>query len=520
MTRDTCSPRTLLGVETEYACTVFDGPGASLDRRVYLRRLIERVRAKMSCLSGGCEGDLYLSNGARLYIDAGLHCEYATPECSSPEELVAHVRAGDRIVGDMAAELQASDSDVSEVLISKCNVDYVTGTTWGSHESYLHRQSQSAFPNQIIPHLVSRIIYTGAGGFDNTCLGLEFLLSPRVVHLVQAISPNSQSQRGIFHTKQESLSGGGYRRLHLLSGESLHSETADYLRLGTTALVAKLVDAGLKPAQGMELRDPVGAMRVFAADPSCRAMAPLRGAGSVTALDLQQHYLEVVRARLDAPYMPDWAPRLCRYWEFMLDALRVTPELAAAMLDWPIKFAVFRKRAAQRGFAWTTIAHWNAALEGVETGARCFGSVSPTAAKLLQDLPPESVAAVRQRVSNSDLDWRELDAFLALRCELCEIDTRFSQLGQQGIFSSLDKSSMRSHQVVGAADIAKAKDVPPQATRAKRRGQWIARLTSTSSDYICDWTGIWNRGSDQFLDLRDPFDSEECNWQPIREKVR
>lgn len=514
MTKQNCSSYTLLGVETEYAFTAFDDRGGSLNRSAYLQLLIERVKDKMSCLSGACESDLYLANGARLYIDAGSHCEYATPECISPEELVAHIRAGDQIVGDMAAELQASESDVAEVLVSKCNVDYLTGAAWGSHESYLHTQSQRAFPSQIIPHLVSRIIYTGTGGFDNTCLGLKFLLSPRVVHLVQAVSPNSQAQRGIFHTKRESLSGGDYHRLHILSGESLHSETADYLRLGTTALVAKLIDAGVKPGQGMELHDPVDAMRVFAADPSCTATAPLRDTGKVTALELQQHYLDEVQARLDAPYMPDWAPRLCRYWQFILGALLGTPEVAMAILDWPMKLAVFRKRAVQRGFPWTTIPRWNAALAGVATQARTPRSASPAAANLHDALPSEEVARVRDQVRRSGLDWDDLDAFLALRCELCEIDTRFLQLGERGIFSNLDKSNMRPHQLVRTLDIATAKAAPPQMTRAKPRGKWIAELSSISDDYVCDWTGIWNRECQQFLDLREPFATEECTWQP------
>ena len=31
---------------------------------------------------------VYLGNGSRLYLDAGRHPEFCTPECRSPEELV------------------------------------------------------------------------------------------------------------------------------------------------------------------------------------------------------------------------------------------------------------------------------------------------------------------------------------------------------------------------------------------------------------------------------------------------
>ncbi len=40
----------------------------------------------------------FLGNGGRFYIDRGAHPEYATPECSSIREVVAHEKAGDRTV--------------------------------------------------------------------------------------------------------------------------------------------------------------------------------------------------------------------------------------------------------------------------------------------------------------------------------------------------------------------------------------------------------------------------------------
>lgn len=45
--------------------------------------------------------DRVLANGARFYNDHG-HPEYATPECSDIRDLVAHDKAGERIVFDAA----------------------------------------------------------------------------------------------------------------------------------------------------------------------------------------------------------------------------------------------------------------------------------------------------------------------------------------------------------------------------------------------------------------------------------
>ena len=114
--------------------------------------------------------------------------------------------------------------------------------------------------------LVSRIVFTGAGGFDNRAPGLQFLLSPRVPHLVRVVSNESMHTRGIFHTKDEPLCGGGYRRLHVLCGEALCSEASTWLRVATTALVVCLAEAGVDVSRSVQLTAPLGALRAFAAD--------------------------------------------------------------------------------------------------------------------------------------------------------------------------------------------------------------------------------------------------------------
>ena len=89
--------------------------------------------------------------------------------------------------------------------------------------------------------MVSRLIYTGAGGFDATSSGIRFVLSPRVPHLAAEVSELSTLSRGVLHTKNESLSSAGYNRLHLLCSESLFSEWAIFLRVGVTAIVVAMI---------------------------------------------------------------------------------------------------------------------------------------------------------------------------------------------------------------------------------------------------------------------------------------
>ena len=77
--------------------------------------------------------DHVLRNGARLYNDHG-HPEYATPECGDLRSLVAHDKAGERIVLQCA---QTYGERVGKLVeIWKNNTDF-HGASYGSHESYL-----------------------------------------------------------------------------------------------------------------------------------------------------------------------------------------------------------------------------------------------------------------------------------------------------------------------------------------------------------------------------------------------
>ena len=117
---------------------------------------------------------------------------------------------------------------------------------------------------------------TGAGGFIPKFPGIDFVLSPRVAFIEQVVSKGSTEDRGIFHEKDESLSTEGFHRLHILLGDSLCSHRAMFLKYGTAAVVVSMIDAGLRPGDAVQLRDPLGALRRFAGDETCRSEVPLQ----------------------------------------------------------------------------------------------------------------------------------------------------------------------------------------------------------------------------------------------------
>ena len=261
----------LFGLETEYAMVPVGCQRVAVDRDRLIARLAERANDTLPSLPDGTGHGVFLGNGARFYIDCGHHPEMTTPEVANPWDAVRYVLAGERILERLFDGAGSGADGLPSVLLFKGNVDYDTRATWGCHESIMHRVDPALLPAQLIPHLVSRIVFTGAGGFDPLSPGLEFMLSPRAVFLEHEVSGESTSGRGIFHTKNETLCKEGYQRLHILCGESLCSQTAMWLRTATTVLVVALIEGGAEPGSGVELSAPLDALRTVAGDSTCRA---------------------------------------------------------------------------------------------------------------------------------------------------------------------------------------------------------------------------------------------------------
>jgi len=463
----------LFGVETEYAFAVLGRDGQALSAEALLYQLMELASARLPCLSDEYSRGIFLANGARFYVDCGLHLEMTTPECANPWDVVRYILAGEKILGRLAEELEARDRAIKEILLFKTNVDYSSQATWGCHESYLHRSNPCLLPEQIIPHLVSRVIYTGAGGFNSKVPQLEFTVSPRVWHLEASISQESTYRRGVFHTKNETLSTSGYHRLHLLCGESLCSHTAMWLRTATTALVVALIDGGVPLGAQVTPSSPLHAMQTFASDPECRARVQVTGGRPMSALDIQRHYLAHAESHMHDDFMPSWAPDACRRWREILDRIEQGRQAVATCLDWAIKRELYAQHAHRHGVDWAA-------------------------------LPRRTLLAARADGTHP---------MAPLRNEFCEIDVRFGQVGRgKGTFEALDRAGVLDHRVPGVDNIEHAMENPPATGRAKIRGQCIRRLASEHSLYACSWNGIWDVTSGRKLDLQDPFASEEI-WQ-------
>lgn len=490
----------MFGLETEYGFHVTrrdPGAGDGFERTAALQTLLHHARKALPCVPGRASQGLFLASGARFYVDCG-HPEWATAECLEPGDLVRQMIAGEQALLSLAAEVKRRATWIDEIHFWKANVDHGgTHAAFGSHESYAHRCDPAVVARAIIPHLVSRIIYTGAGGFNNLSPGLEWLRSPRVAHLGHVVSQHSTGNRAIVHTKDETLSGPGHHRLHLICGDSLSGQTGLWLRFATTALVVALAEAGREPAKRVALEDPLGAMQALARDPGCSVSVATADGRRLTALEIQRHYLAEAEAHVEEESMPMWAEEACKRWRAALDLLEADAAGAGAArtFDWAIKRMVYGARLERAGWSWERVERWSQALGQAAADGSC---------------PDPHLRAL-------GLEARDLPGFHALRQQMLEIDVRFSRLGEQGIFSSLDRAGVLRHRVLedDPAGPAAPPGPAPPAGRARLRGDAIRALAGRPG-VSAEWQGVYDeRGKrKQFLDLGDPY-ANRAEWKEL-----
>jgi Pup amidohydrolase len=294
------------------------------------------------------KSDLVLGNGARYYNDHA-HPEYCTPECSTVEELVAHDRAGERILMRCAQKL--SEERESAVCLYKNNTDF-RGHSYGCHENYLLPRSLpwEKLARGIQAFLVTRQIVAGAGKFaieeEDKFVGSGFQISQRSDFFSELQSVDTMQRRPIVNTRDEPHANPNlFRRFHVILGDANMSPFATRLKIGTTMLVLEALARDPKRTYSV-LADPLLALVTISRDGKFHWEVPLQDKKTSSALDLQREYLKAVTELCDlsdpskASIASDWAK--------VLQDLGTDPMRCRDRLDWAAKLALIREfQAAQ-----------------------------------------------------------------------------------------------------------------------------------------------------------------------------
>ncbi|MDO5500050.1 MAG: Pup--protein ligase [Propionibacteriaceae bacterium] len=418
--------RRIYGLETEFGviCNTHGQRRLSADEAA--RHLFRDV------VAWGRSSNVFLGNGSRIYLDVGSHPEYATAECDSITQLIAHDRAGERIFVDLAerASARLADEGVDgDLYLFKNNTDS-HGNSYGCHENYLVGRTRELAPITaiLVPFLVSRQLICGAGKLAPNG---EFRVSQRADHMWDGVSSATTRMRPMINTRDEPHADPGrFRRLHVIVGDSNVSETSTWLKVGSAELVLRLIESGAA-LRNLALENPIRAVRDLARDPFGRATVTLATGRTVTGLELQQAYLQAAKDLVDRHGDPgETLTGVLALWERVLTALEArdaTP--LEADIDWAIKLKLLRRYADRNQLAWTD-----------------------------------------PRIQQLDLAYHDIAP-------------------GRGLFSVLEARGQVSR-VVDDEAIHQARNSPPPTTRARLRGAFVDAAQAAGVDYTVDWTTL------------------------------
>lgn len=466
----------IFGLETEYGIAYTQREGRRLGPEEIARYLFRPV------VEWGRSSNVFLPNGARLYLDVGSHPEYATAECDALPDLLAQDAAGDAIMVDLLARAQAAmaeDGIDGTAHLVKNNTDSA-GNSYGSHENLLVRRSMdfSHLTSVLLPFLVARQLMVGAGAViprtvstdlrpadsnraaapGSTPAGpavpatgdLVYGLSARSDVMWEGVSSATTRSRPIINARDEPHADAAqYRRLHVIVGDSSMSRTTTELKVGSAVLVLDLIESGAA-IRDLSLRNPIRDIRHIARDVTGRHVLELASGERLTVIELLSIYLERARAlveRGDHSLGSDaTAARVVDRWARVLAAVE-SGDLSGidTEIDWVIKKTLVERY-----------------LERSEVG--------------LAD----------PRIARLDFAYHDLTP-------------------GSGMFARLEEAGLAARGVEPAA-VQRAVEEPPATTRAAVRGRFVAAAHAARRDFTVDWVHL--RLNDQLqraVVLKDPF---------------
>ncbi|MGA0841977.1 MAG: proteasome accessory factor PafA2 family protein, partial [Candidatus Nanopelagicales bacterium] len=272
----------IFGLETEYGITCVSDGIRRLSPDEVARYLFRRV------VAWGRSSNIFLTNGARLYLDVGSHPEYATAECDDLHTLVVQDRAGERILESLVVDAQKRMQDegiIGKIHLFKNNTDSA-GNSYGCHENYLveRKRDFNLLLESLVPFLITRQVITGAGRIVHSPRGSFYSLSQRADHIWEGVSSATTRSRPIINTRDEPHADAEkYRRLHVIVGDSNMSEVTTQLKVTITDLMLKMLEDGIV-FRDFTIENPIRAIRDISNDIEMKKTIKLANGKDITAL--------------------------------------------------------------------------------------------------------------------------------------------------------------------------------------------------------------------------------------------
>jgi len=300
----------------------------------------------------------------------------------------------------------------------------------------------------LIPFLVTRQIICGAGKVLQTPRGAVYCVSQRAEHIWESVSSATTRSRPIINTRDEPHADAErFRRLHVIVGDSNMSETTMLLKVGSTDLVLRMIEAGAM-MRDLSLDNSIRAIREVSHDMTGRSRVRLANGRELSALEIQYEYLNKAKDFTDKNGADPVSKRVLDMWERALSSIESgNLDLIAREIDWVTKYQLIERYRARH------------------------------------DLPLSS-----PRVAQLDLAYHDVHR-------------------GRGLYYLLQRAGA-VERTARDIDIFEAKSVPPQTTRAKLRGEFIRRAQEKRRDFTVDWVHLkLNDQAQRTVLCKDPFRS-------------
>src|SRR5476651_268944 len=328
--------RRIFGLENEYGVTCTFHGQRRLSPDEVARYLFRRV------VSWGRSSNVFLRNGARLYLDVGSHPEYATPECDSLVDLVTHDKAGERILEGLLVDADRrlrEEGIAGDIYLFKNNTDSA-GNSYGCHENYLvgRHGEFGRLADILIPFLVTRQIICGAGKVLQTPRGAVYCISQRAEHIWESVSSATTRSRPIINTRDEPHADAErFRRLHVIVGDSNMSEYSTFLKVGTTSILLAMLEDSSTVLRDLTLENPIRAIREISHDITCQRRVRLANGRELSAVEIQSEYLNRAQRFAKRRGLPPLEQRALEMWDHVMTHLEDDPLKLGTEVDWVIK---------------------------------------------------------------------------------------------------------------------------------------------------------------------------------------
>ncbi|GAA2980454.1 Pup--protein ligase [Streptomyces fulvorobeus] len=439
--------RRIFGLENEYGVTCTFRGQRRLSPDEVARYLFRRV------VSWGRSSNVFLRNGARLYLDVGSHPEYATPECDNVTELVTHDKAGERILEGLLVDAERrlhEEGIAGDVYLFKNNTDSA-GNSYGCHENYLvaRHGEFSRLADILIPFLVTRQLICGAGKVLQTPRGAVYCVSQRAEHIWEGVSSATTRSRPIINTRDEPHADAErYRRLHVIVGDSNMSETTMLLKVGATDLVLRMIEAGTV-MRDLTLENPIRAIREVSHDITGQRKVRLANGREASAIEVQREYYEKAVDFVERRGIrTGTVDQVLELWGRTLDAIEAEDlDRIGTEIDWVMKYKLIERYRAKHNMTMSN-----------------------------------------PRIAQIDLAYHDIHR-------------------RRGLYYLLERKGQVAR-ICNDLKIFEGKTVPPQTTRARLRGDFIRRAQEQRRDFTVDWVHLkLNDQAQRTVLCKDPFRS-------------